>query len=510
MKVKLIIMGLLLGFFVGGCTTVKVAQLTDEEIQERIEQDLVNMFEAQEPVIKPITLQEAIARVLKYNLDRRVKLMEIAVSQRIHELTNYNMLPMLALDAGYNSRSNYSGGSSQSLLTGRESLEASTSQERQYHTVALNLVWNVLDFGISHISAKQKANDVMIARERLRRVSQNVIRDVHDAFWRAVAAQKLLESVNSLLKEAQLARENSRILEKQRLQNPEIALNYQKRLLGTVRQLLNLQEGLILAKEQLAALINLPPGTRYKIAIPDDDDKLPELAVSLKELERLTLIQQPELLSEDYTQRINKLEVKKAFLRMFPGLEISFGAETNSNKFLYNKDWLHAGLRVTWNLLNVFTGGPAAKREAESHVVLSNHRRMALTMAVLTQTWLSHKRFLLSVEDFKLAEELYSVNRKLNELTEKAQKARVRSQLDVIFMRTQTLMARMVRENSYAEVRAAFAQVYHSIGLDLLPENLTIHEIMTSDETEKYMDPADNPTLIEDLPTLIKEIDKKR
>jgi len=247
-------MGLLLGFFVGGCTTVKVAQLTDEEIQERIEQDLVNMFEAQEPVIKPITLQEAIARVLKYNLDRRVKLMEIAVSQRIHELTNYNMLPMLALDAGYNSRSNYSGGSSQSLLTGRESLEASTSQERQYHTVALNLVWNVLDFGISHISAKQKANDVMIARERLRRVSQNVIRDVHDAFWRAVAAQKL--------------RENSRILEKQRLQNPEIALNYQKRLLGTVRQLLNLQEGLILAKEQLAALINLPPGTRYKIAIP--------------------------------------------------------------------------------------------------------------------------------------------------------------------------------------------------------------------------------------------------
>jgi outer membrane protein TolC len=507
MKVKRLFMVTVLGVFViGGCTTVKVAQVTKEEIQERVNQDLAQMFKGQEPITKPVTLQEAIARALKYNLDHRVKLMEIAVSQRIQELTNYNMLPMLAVDAGYNSRSNYSGGSSQSLLTGRESLEASTSQERQYHNVGLSLVWNVLDFGISHVSAEQKGNQVMIARERLRRVVQNITRDVHDAYWRAVAAQRLLTPVKDLLEEAQTARKNSRFMEKQGLQNPEVALDYQKRLLETVRQLLKLQEELSLAKYQLAALINLPPNTSYEVVAPENYE-FPQLQLSLQELESLALLSQPELRLEDYTKRVDKLEVKKAFLRMFPGFEISLGFEANTNKFLYNKDWLRTGLRVTWNLLNVFTGGPAAKREAESHVVLSDHRRMALTMAVLTQVWVSYQRYLLAVEDFKLTDELYSVYNKLNQITRQAEAASVRSGLKVIFMQTQALMSRMSRESSYAELQSSVAQIYHAVGVDPLPDTITPHEKLTSKETKKYMSPADDPRLVEDLPTLTKEVE---
>jgi len=505
MKYKQFLLLLLLGIFASGCTTVKVTQFSKKEIQKRINHDLVNMFEAQEPITKPVTLEEAIARALKYNLDHRVKLMEIAVAQRIHEVTNYNMLPMLALDAGYNERSNEYGGRSQSLLTGRESLEDSTSQERRYHTIGLNLVWNVLDFGISHVSAEQKGNQVMIAKERRRRVVQNITRDVHDAYWRAVAAQRLLQPVANLLKEAQSARKRSHILEQKGLQNPEIALNYQKRLLETVRQLLKLQEELTLAKDQLAALINVRPGSHYELALPKAD-QIPKLRLSLKELESLALVNQPELREEDYIKRVDQLEVKKRFLRMFPGLELSLGSERSSNKFLFNKSWLSAGLRVTWNLLNVFTGGPAAKREAESHVVLSDHRRMALTMAVLTQVWVSYQRYQLTLEDFKLAKELDSVNHKLKTLTSNALKAKVRNELDVIFMQTQALMSRINKEISYAELQSGVADIYHAVGIDPLPETLTTHEILTFKETKKYMKPADNPRLIEGLSDLVREL----
>ncbi len=505
MKYKQFLLLLLLGVFISGCTTVKVTQFSKKEIQKRIDHDLVNMFEAQEPITKPVTLEEAIARALKYNLDHRVKLMEIAVAQRIHEVTNFNMLPMLALDAGYNERSNEYGGSSQSLLTGRESLEPSTSQERRYHTIGLNLVWNVLDFGISHVSAEQKGNQVMIAKERRRRVVQNITRDIYDAYWRAVAAQRLLQPVANLLKEAQSARKRSHILEQQGLQNPEIALNYQKRLLETVRQLLKLQEELTLAKDQLAALINIRPGSHYELVLPKAD-QIPQLRLSLKELESLALLNQPELREEDYIKRVDQLEVKKRFLRMFPGLELSLGTERSSNKFLFNKNWQNLGLRVTWNLLNVFTGGPAAKKEAESHVVLSDHRRMALTMAVLTQVWISYQRYQLALEDFKLAKDLDSVNHKLKTLTSNALKAKVRNELDVIFMQTQALMSRINKEISYAELQSGVADIYHAVGIDPLPETLTAHEILTFEETKKYMDPPDNPRLIEGLSELVREL----
>ncbi len=505
MKLQKLFVVVLLGYFMYGCTTVKVAQLTNEEVKNRINQDMTEMFSAQEPIIGALTLEETIARALKYNLDHRVKLMEIATSQRIHELASYNMLPTLALDAGYNARSNYTGGRSQSLITGRQSLESSTSQEKQYQTAGLNLIWNVLDFGVSHVTAKQKANEVMIAKERLRRVTQNIMRDVHDAFWRASASQRLLEPVKKLLQEAKQAREKSQLLISQRLQNPEIALNYQKRLLETIRQLLKLQEELLLAKVQLAALINLHPGTKYEIAVIESSYEIPSLNYSLEELEKIALKNQPELREEDYTHRINQLEVKKAFLRMFPGIEISIGGQVNSNEFLYNKNWFGAGLRVTWNLLNVFMGGPE-KLEAESHVILSQHRRMALTMAILTQLWVSYERFFMTIEDFKLAQELFDVNKKLKNLTEKGQQAKTRSQLDVIFAQTETLMSQMTWEMSYAEMRAALAQVFHTLGVNILPNDITPYQILTSEETKKYMNPAPEPKLVKDIPSLTEEV----
>ena len=507
-KVKTILF-LLVCVFIEGCSSIKIEPFTLEKLQEHVRDDLKKMYENQEPVTKPVTLPEAIARALKYNLDHRVKLMEIAVAYKIYDLTSYNMLPSLALDAGFKTRSNYSGGKSQSLLTGRESLEASTSQERMSQNIGLNLVWNVLDFGVSHATTLQKANQIMIARERRRRVSQNIIQDIHDSYWRAVAAQRLLGPIETLLKTAQEARERSRIMEAQGLQNPEIALTYRKRLLETIRQLLTLQEELTLAKDQLAALINLAPGTSYEVYMPQESYIIPHLSTSLEKLEFQALLNQPELREEHYLKRVTQLEVKKAFRRMFPGIEFSVGTEYNTNSFLYNNSWAQAGLRVTWNLLNVFTGGPAAKKEAESHVILADHRRMALSMAILTQVWVSYHRYRLALKDFKLASELYSVNDKLNQLMTIAQRSNIRSELDVVFTQVQALFSRMSKEVAYAELQSALAKINHVVGIDTLPDTITPTELLTSKETEKYIKNADEPKLVKELPVLTKTIEEQ-
>ena len=64
-----------------GCAVQPVA-LTAEERQASITADLSAMFATQEPVQGAVTLEEAMARAIKYNLDHRLKLMEEAVSQR--------------------------------------------------------------------------------------------------------------------------------------------------------------------------------------------------------------------------------------------------------------------------------------------------------------------------------------------------------------------------------------------------------------------------------------------
>ena len=61
--------------------------------QATLAADRQAMFGSQEPLAGPVTLQEAMARALKYNLDYRVKLMEEAMAQRQLDLSSLDMLP---------------------------------------------------------------------------------------------------------------------------------------------------------------------------------------------------------------------------------------------------------------------------------------------------------------------------------------------------------------------------------------------------------------------------------
>ncbi len=459
---------LVVSLLVGGCA-IKPVPLDMQDIKERIEADRKAMYEGQEALTRPLTLWEALARGLKYNLDHRVKLMENALAERILATHNKELLPDLVANAGYHWRDNYSGGVSQSLVDGEISLEPSTSESLNYQEYGLTFAWNFLDFGVNHAIAHQKAEDILITRERRRRVIQNIMVDIYKAYWRAVGASRLLPRVEKLLNDTKKVLAESKQIEAEALQNPEIPLLYRKQLLESVRSLSKVREEMILARSQLAALINISMHQDYEVAIPDDYQMAPELNVPLTKLEEIALTRQPEILEEDYTKRKDIWEVKKALRRMLPGIEISFGPHYNSNDFLYHNSWYSASLNISWNLINAFTTGPAAKREAEAHVALDDHRRMALSMAVLAQVWVSYLRYELAREDFILADELFQVNSRLSELMEKAVQANTRSEKDAVLRRAQTLSANMDRELAFADMHTALARVFHSVGTDPIP-----------------------------------------
>jgi outer membrane protein TolC len=457
-----------------GCSIVP-ERLTAEQIEERVRRDRDAMYADQEVLTEPLTFSGALARALKYNLDYRLKLMEIALSQGLLDVSRLDLLPRVVADAGYRSRNNDSGGTSIGIEDRLVSLRPSTSEERAFSTARAELSWNVLDFGISYYRAKQAADEVSIAEERRRKILQNIVQDVRSAYWRAAAAQRLSGEADALLVAIRSAIERSRDAERAGVLPPAQALAYQRALLDAMT-LVNLRrQEMEFARRELAALMNVRPGTEVRIA---DVAEPPLLAVpvDMPELERMALTRRPELLEEDYRARITQNEARRQLALMFPNLNIFAGASYNSNTYLYNNTWADAGASVSINLMRL-TGLPTIRRANEARAQTDSARRMALSMAVITQVRVSVERYRLTTLDHDLARESTQVDQRLSAISRASAASRLESELEALRTESRALVSRYQQATAYAAAQAAFGRVMNSLGIDLLPGEVRSAEL---------------------------------
>lgn len=445
--------------------------VTRDELEAQRNQDRAILFAEQEPVSAPISLYDAMARAIRYNLDQRQRLMEQALALRQLDVANYAMLPRLAASAGYVGRSNEAGSSSLSLLTGRQSLEPSTSEDRNRFTFDLTLTWNVLDFGVSYFRAQQQADRSLIAAERRRRAIHTILQDVRVAYWRAVAADRLLARIDPLIQRVDRALQDARSIEARQLQAPLAALTFQRALIDTLGQLHAVRRQLVSARTQLAALMNLPPGSSYQLAASPDDPALPELSFNVAEMEDLALVHRPELREEAYQARITTNEAHAALLQLLPGINLNAGYNYDSNSFLFNPDWISMGARVVGNLINLATG-PAALRTAEAQEEVDRARRLALTMAVLTQLHVAALEYRESREEYRIAADLSRVDDRIVRQLSAAAATQRTGDLDLIQGELNAVFGMLRRDLAYAEAQNAAGRIFVSLGLDPLPETV--------------------------------------
>ncbi|MFZ3280975.1 MULTISPECIES: TolC family protein [Pseudomonas] len=466
----------LLALAISGCA-VTSEPIERSVSEQRAKSDLQGMYKDQEPLRGPLTLHQAMARAVKYNLEGRLKIMEEALAKRQLDLASFDMLPRMALDAGYVGRNNVNASSSQSVRTGTQSLEPSTSQDRDRDVADLTMVWNVLDFGVSYISAKQQGDQRLIVQERRRKVINTIVQDVRSAYWRAMAAERLLKQIDSLMARVQTARDNSQTLSDQRIGDPVQSLGYQRSLIEATRQLEEQRRALSLAKTELATLINLPLGTQLTLAT-DDGYQIPELKVGLAKLEQEALTSRPELREQDYQTRISAAETRKAMLRLLPGLEFSAGGHYDSNSFLVEQGWADYGVKVTWNLFNVISA-PAAINVAKAGEEVATARRQAMSIAVLAQLYVANANYQEALRQFKTNQQLSDIDGQIvGQLRNRHQAAGI-GELDLIQGELNNLQADLRRDLSYADLRNAYGQIFASAGLDPLPDQVQSTEVQS-------------------------------
>ncbi len=456
-----------LSLLLAGCA-VSPQVLTEEEIAGFTAENLERLAAQQAPITGPVSLYEAMARALKYNLDFRVEQMKEALAVSEAALTSWEMLPKLVANAEASRRSNDPGGRSISLITGIQSLEPSRSTERTTLTADLTFSWNILDFGLSWVRAKQAADKVLIAAERRRKAVNRIMEDVRTAFWRAASGQRLSGALSRLERRVQRALRAARRMARSGETTPLTALTYERELVQIRRQIRQLEAELKTAKVQLAALMNVPPGARFTLRIPKHR-RLPNVArMDVKRMIATALKNRPELREAAYRQRINQAEAEAALLELLPGIAPYVAANVDANELLYNNSWVTWGAKASWNLMRLFRY-PARKKSIEARDKVLKAQALALTMAVMTQVHIARVRYLAQRRIYASAGEYLDVQRRILRQVKAARDTDAASEQTLIREEMNTLLARARYDVAYADLQNALAGLYASMGLDPLP-----------------------------------------
>ena len=448
----------------GGCA-VTPKPLTPSELATNATRNMAAVAADQEPVTGPIDLYEAMARGLKYNLDYKVEMMQEALKGRELEAARLDMLPQLVASSGYASRNNFAGASSLSLLSGRQSLEPSTSSEKDIFSADLGLSWDVLDFGLSYVRAQQSADQVLISMEARRKVANRIVEDVRTAYWRAVSAERLLKKLGELETGVTTTLADSERLSERRLSAPLTALTYQRELVDIQVNIRQLQRELVIAKAQLAALMNLKPGTPFTLVLPDRAQRLPKLALSGEDMMMSALRNRSELRDVSYRQRITGKELDATLLKMLPNIRSVVGINYDSNDFLFNNDWANVGVRASWNVLNLFKY-PTQKRAVKAQQAVLEQRELALSMAVITQVNVARARFSHLTAELDSADHQSRVQDKILYQIRSGFKAGALSQQTLLREEMNTLVSEVKYDIAYASAQNAYANLFGSMGVD--------------------------------------------
>ncbi len=492
---------------IGGCSRSSDSITLDEHV-EVLEQDFKTLFADQEPVSHPVSLHEAMARGILYNLDHRVSVMESMIAKGEGDLALLELLPSLTAQAGYRVRDEELSLTHQSVATGATSLPDSVFDEKRKKTAGLGVDWNVIDAGIAYAEAKSLSDKARVAEERRRKVVHAIIQDVRYAYWRAASAQILLTRIDSLIEngKAEVERLDREGLRKGNRPHSQIhRYEQQARLLSYMEDLMALKGGLVTAKVELASLINLSPEDDLPLSVNEsiifNQDSIPTLELDVESLELVALMIRPEIREDVLMKRIGARNVKTTTLSAVPGIGMALGYHYDGNHYLGNNDWNEISFSITENLVKLFSL-PRRVQHVKSKEKLIEMRRRALIVAVMSQVHLARYRLTLAQDHFRVIHKLASVTQKISNTTEKMENL---SSADHLEREMEALLNRSKLHSAYAEYQNAYGRMLTSIGMDPLPQNMPATDLVSMTGVIAKRTDAINPRLFDRLLTVLKD-----
>ena len=437
--------------------------------------------------LKNIDLHTAIAIAVRNNRDLRISVMESALANSQRDLQKFDMLPDIALNAGYSEFTELQPSTSVTVVRDSEpapdldgTQSYTVSRDRGQRTRGIEFTWNALDFGLSYIRAGQQADRYLIAKELERKAIQNITRDIIRSYWKAQASENLLKKLNPLLKRVETALADSQYIEELLISAPMDSLLYQKELLDVQRTLQTQQRALINSKNELATLMGLLPGEKFTLA--ENNTYLTNVNMDIQSMEEIALLARPELMESRYQKRISSKDTRAAMLALIPSLKFNAAYGYTNNNYLLNQDTTEYGASIGGNLFDIFSIGATRKASKANEEVLAE-RHLAIAMTVLSQVHLSNINYDLAIEEYDTAQRYLDVAQRISKQVQNAQKVSRFGELEVIREEASLLVAELRKDLAFSEMQHSIGQIYASIGKDILPadhQNLSIEDLANS------------------------------
>jgi outer membrane protein TolC len=461
-----------------GCT-YKPEPLSDADVQKDATTSMQYLKSYSQKVTAPMTLDEAIGRAIQYNLKSKLAMMNSALAVEESKLVSYEALPAMTASAGYSHRNNYSASASTTFDNNKptplgDDPTYSVSQTKERVTSSIGFSWNILDFGLSYIRAKQQSDKYLIAKEKERKVVQNITQEVRRAYYQAISAQELLERINAIISETNRAIADSKSAKELKFQSPMQALTYQRELYEILRTLSTLKKKLISAKTELSQLIGLKPGTKFELAQKIQKEyEIPHIPYNIEQMEKIALLKRPELQESRYKVRITKQEITAARLSMLPRLNINSTMYFDDSDYLLNNDWHTYGANVSWNLFEVFFN--AQKTDVAKHKVeIAKKQKIAIYMSVISQVHLAYINFYQAQHDYQIAKGYLDVADEIFNIIRTKNEQNMNSRLILIKEKLNYVLAVLRHSLAYAEMQNNYGKILLSMG-DLHAFDSSVH-----------------------------------
>ncbi len=460
-----------------GACSVSPEEETAAERAERVAADRGKLKELafannRRLMFEPVTLEEAVARAVRFNLTEKVTAFETALKEQGLTVANLDMLPALVAQAGYSRRTNRDRTFSESRELGVPNKEgrASTASDQGVRTASLEFSWNILDFGVSYLAARQASNAYLIARESQRGALQNFVREVQSAFWRSIAAENVLSRWDMVSSAADESLKDIRALRASGVSNLRENYQAERALLDLASRLEDLRVTLVATKIELSNLMGAPPGVEFRVFVPELGYTFPKeeaVLAQMSNLETSALANRPEIREQVYRGRIAKDAIRGAILEMIPGLRLSASGNYTSDSFKRENAWLSYGPSISYNLFSVFEG-PAKMKEAEISLDLAKARRLAISMASLAQLHISVADYFWNLDRFDLASQLIDVNSAIAEQIAAEGKAGLVSDVEKVRAALDYMVSVFDYYNSYGRLNNSYTRVLSSAGIDYI------------------------------------------
>jgi len=485
---------LLSAMLLSGCTSQYRVDLVKQRRDNLAEE--LKLIQVRETMSfpDPLTLDDVIKIGTQNNLEMRISRIMADIEKDNALAEKLNMLPQLSLSGNLGYRNSYNISKYQDVNTGQEYLGSSTNQEKATKLMNIDLSWNILDFGLSYLRARQSAMGTEIKRMERIRQSQKLAVDLSAAYWRAVLTAKDLERVKAIEAEATEYKTRAEALVAQKRLDPFIAKGIEKQVSDLSITSNNLQAEITAVKIELAKLMGLSPVTRFDLSGESSAEayleNMPDSSkVDPRKLEIVSLNHRPELFSADLEEKVRHDEARSVLMSMFPGIRLSASQNFDYNSFLLNTTWSSMGISVAENILALPSKYMSWKAKDKT-VSMVKAQRLMLTAGIIAQVHMAFHDYRTKEKQFRLYHNAWMISEDLLNMSRERNKLGTVTDVQITQRMMETVVSKLQRDRSLTDVMNSYNMLLVTLGLNFeqwseklaqMNENAMPEDIQTRD-----------------------------